>query len=155
MACDSPRLTLFAALAGSYTHYAMLWMVPGILFLGLRRGPSRIPWAVVLLAGAIPGALHALWVGRTQGAFWPGTLDLGRILMVLYQAQGLQARMAGFIPPAGFPWIPGLIAGAGVAGIGLIAGLRRRAARSLFLAFGLLPLTVGLGLLYRSPKFHP
>ncbi|MCS6964104.1 glycosyltransferase family 39 protein [Thermoflexus sp.] len=152
---DAPRLILFAALAGIYTHYAMLWMVPGILILGLRHGPSRIPWAAALLAGAIPGALHALWVGSTQGAFWPGTLDLGRILMTLWQAQGLQARMAGFVPPDGSPWIPGLIAGAGVAGTGLALGLRRRTARSMFLAMSLLPLMVGLGLLYRSPKFHP
>ncbi len=155
MARGSMHLTLFAALAGIYTHYAMLWMVPGILLLGLPWGSPWIPRAVALLIGAIPGAVHALWVGRTQGAFWPGTLDLGRILMVLWQAQGLQARMAGFVPPDGFPWIPGLIAGAGIAGIGLISGLRWRAARSIFLALGLFPLTVGLGLLYGSPKFHP
>ncbi len=155
IARDSPRLVLFAAMAGIYTHYAMLWLIPGILLLGLWRKRSRIPWALPLLAGALPGALHALWVGRTQGAFWPGTLDLGQTLMALYQAQGLQARMAGFLPPDGFPWIPGLIAGAGAAGVGLIRGLRQRAARSIFLGLGLLPLTVGLGLLYGSPKFHP
>ena len=101
MVRDSPPLALSAALAGIYTHYAMLWTVPGILLLGLRRRPSRIRWALGLLAGAIPGGLHALWVGRTQGAFWPGTLDLGRALMALGQAQGLMARMAGFLPPRG------------------------------------------------------
>ncbi len=155
IARDSPRLVLFAALIGIYTHYAMLWMLPGILLLGLRRGPSWIPWVVGLVAGAVPGALHAWWVGRTQGAFWPGTLDLGRILTVLWQAQGLQARMAGLVSPPGFPWMPGLMAGAGVAAIGLGLGMRRRAARTVFLTFGLLPLAVGLGLLYRNPKFHP
>ncbi len=155
IARERPRLVLLAALAGIYTHYAMLWMVPGVLLLGLRRWPSWIPWAAGLLAGAIPGALHALWVGRAQGAFWPGVLDVGQALWALWQAQGLHIRMAGFLPPSAFPWIPGLAAGSLTAAGGLIVGIRRRAARALFLPLSLLPLALGLGLLYMNPKFHP
>lgn len=150
-----PHLVLIAALAGIYTHYAMLWMVPGILLLGLRQWPSWIPWRAILVIGAIPGAIHALWVGRTQGAFWPGTLDVGRTLLALWQAQGLQIRMAGFLPPPGSPWNLSVAAGAVVTGLGLSLGIRHPAACSLFLLFALFPSAVGLVLLYTSPKFHP
>ncbi|MER3469293.1 MAG: hypothetical protein C4314_04985, partial [Thermoflexus sp.] len=71
---------------------------------------------------AIPGALHAWWVGRTQGAFWAGRLDLLRALIDLGKAQGLQAPMAGYLLPEGLPWAPGMIAGALVAMAGLLYG---------------------------------
>jgi len=147
--------TALAVLAGVYTHYAMLWMVPGWLFLLGARGRDRWPWALIIALGAAPGALHALWVGQTQGAFWPGRLDLIRALGTLGQAQALQARMAGLLPPPGSPWLPGLIAGALLLVAGLLMGIRSRAIRVRWVWLSLLPLAIGLGLLYRNPKFHP
>lgn len=144
-----------AALAGVYTHYAMLWMLPGLLALLARQGPVGRRGALGLALAAIPGALHAWWVGRTQGAFWAGRLDLVRALIDLGKAQGLQAPMAGYLLPEGLPWAPGMIAGAVVATAGLLHGGRRPEVRRLLLLTGLLPLAIGLGLLYFNPKFHP
>lgn len=149
------RLALLAAFFGVYTHYAMLWMVPGLALFVLCRQPRRWPEVLGVGLGVAPGALHALWVGRTQGAFWPGTLDLGRAVAALWGAQGLQARMAGFLPPEGNPWIPAGVAGLGVAGIGLLAALRRPALGRWLALFAGLPTAVGLALLYGNPKFHP